>query len=134
MLSNVRKATILFKLAQFKTARLVFKGGSLRTLIASTDEEMARGLSGLDSLPSNTGMLFVMPSVGPVHFWMRDTHIPLDIAFLDANMRVLSIQTMASETGSARHEGPVRYAVETNAGWFKKNGVVPGAIMEGINV
>lgn len=128
MLSNVRKATILFKLAQFKTARLVFKGGSLRTLIASTDEEMARGLSGLDSLPSNTGMLFTIPVARPVYFWMRGTRIPLDIAYLDGDLKVLSIHTMAPDTGSSRHDGPVKYAVETNAGWFREHGVQVGDV------
>lgn len=108
---------------------LMFGRDGLDVQTATTPEQLRKGLSGIRALPSNTGMLFVMPSVGPAHFWMRDTHIPLDIAFLDENMRVLSIHTMEPETGAARHDGPVKYAVETNAGWFRGKGVRPGDIV-----
>lgn len=105
---------------------LTFGKHELDVQVASTPEDIRRGLSGIRSLPGNTGMLFVLPSAGPAYFWMRGTHVPLDIALLDANMRVRSIHTMEPATGEARDSGPVKYAVETNAGWFRRNGVRVG--------
>jgi len=121
-----RKNRILYKLAEIGIAVANFPNGRLHLMVSRTPELLARGLSGVHSLPSNTGMLFVMPAAGPAYFWMRNTHIPLDIAFLDENMSILSVQTMEPETGSARHDGPVKYAIEARAGWFDEHGVKVG--------
>lgn len=123
MMSRERKQRILWKLAEQRVVRIEAGTGVLRALVADTPETLAQGLSGLDSLPSNTGMLFVMPREGAAHFWMRNTRVPLDIAFLDRNARVLSIQSMEPETGSALHDGPVKFALEVNAGWLSNKGV-----------
>lgn len=131
-MNEFRKARSLGKRAPRRT--LMFGDHGLSVQTVTSPEQLRKGLSGIRALPSNTGMLFVMPSVGPVHFWMRDTHIPLDIAFLDENMRVLSIHTMEPETGAARHDGPVKYAVETNAGWFRGKGVKSGDIVGKSNI
>lgn len=123
MMSRERKQRILWKLAEQRVVRVEAGTGTLRALVADTPDSMARGLSGLSSLPSNTGMLFIMPREGPAHFWMRNTHIPLDIAFLDKDAKVLAIQLMEPETGAAAHDGPVKFVLETDAGWFSNKGV-----------
>ena len=107
-----------------------FPSADLQVRVARDPTDLVAGLSGIRTLPDNTGMLFVLPAEGPAYFWMRDTHIPLDIALLDANMRVRSIHTMEPETGEARDSGPIKYAVETNAGWFAQNGVEVGDVGE----
>ena len=106
--------------------RLRFGNHVLDVMVSSSPEELRRGLSGIRSLLRNKGMLFILPEVGPAHFWMRDTRIPLDIALLDANMKVRAIHTMEPGTGEVRDYGPIKYAVETNAGWFRRNGVRVG--------
>ncbi len=83
------------------------------------------------TLGADSGMLFVF---GTDHapadcaFWMQDTPTPLSIAFIDATMRVISIQDMAAET-TTFHEPPsaCRYTLETNLGWFSNHGVVVGS-------
>lgn len=124
-MNHLRRTRILQKLA---SSRLTLKFGehALEVRRVTSPAGLSRGLSGIRSLPDNTGMLFVMPEVGPAHFWMRNTHIPLDIAFMDENMKVLGIQTMRPLIGTAQHEGSVKYVVETNAGWFKQHGIRAG--------
>lgn len=130
MITMERKARILYKLAEMRMAVLTFPSAKLRVMLANTPEELSKGLSGLDSLSADTGMLFTLQRTGPARFWMRDTRIPLDIAFLDEKMRILSIQRMEPHTGAAVYDGPIKYAVETNAGWFAQNGVEVGDVGE----
>lgn len=101
--------------------------------VCDTEPLRRRGLMGVKYLPQDCGMLFVMEEAGPVSFWMRNTLVPLDIAFLDKNLKVLGIDEMEPHTGKCSCRGPVKYAVETNRGWFQRNKIVPGCrvIMHG---
>jgi len=103
-------------------------GQTLWVEIAESDDALLCGLSKRDSLPPDHGMLFVMPRVMPMSFWMRNTHMPLSIAFLDAQGRILDIQSMVPDRTDIlyRSPGPVRYAVEVNLGWFASHGVNVG--------
>ncbi len=78
-------------------------------------------------LGENEGMFFVFPNAQIRRFWMKNTVIPLDIAYLDPDGVIVNILTMEplDESGylSAR---PAQYALETGAGWFARNGVKPG--------
>ena len=91
------------------------------------EREFAIGLSGRRSLEGR-GMLFAFPDGTTTAFWMKGTHIDLDIAFVDASMRVIDIQTMRAETEDL-HKAPASYvaAVEAPAGWYAANGVKLGA-------
>lgn len=95
--------------------------------IADTPELRERGLMHRDSLPPEHGMLFVYPRPRVLSFWMRNTRIPLDIAFLDGDGRILDIQRMEPFTDDL-HESPAPalYALEMAAGWFAEHGVEPG--------
>ena len=108
------------------TCTLHFTGGKLRTKACTTEHTRTQGLAGVTHLPEGDGMLFVMESVGPANFWMRNTTVPLDIAFLDSKFRIIEIASMDPHTGRSSCDGPVRYAVETNSGWFLEHGVIPG--------
>src|SRR3990172_5329761 len=70
------------------------KAIELRVPVAQTEAERTKGLSGLSELPMDGGMLFVFPDEGRVPFWMKDTSLPLSIAFIDANGRIVDIQDM----------------------------------------
>ncbi|MFA7249528.1 MAG: DUF192 domain-containing protein [Dehalococcoidia bacterium] len=91
------------------------------------EREYSIGLSGRRSLEGR-GMLFAFPDGATVGFWMKGTHIDLDIAFVDASMRVIEVQTMRAETLDI-HTPPGRYiaAVEAPAGWYAANNVKAGA-------
>jgi len=70
-------------------------------------------------------MLFIYPTSRPRTFWMKNTHIPLSIAFLDDFGKIINIQKMEPLQIDKRYHSiqPVRYALEVNQGWFKKNDV-----------
>lgn len=100
----------------------------LRVEIVQTDEERMRGLMFREKLPEDQGMLFVFEAARIQTFWMRNTFIPLDIAFIDADGRIVDIQRMAplDETQSYHSPAPVPYVLEVNAGWFEKHALKVG--------
>jgi uncharacterized membrane protein (UPF0127 family) len=100
---------------------------SLAVEIADAPEERSHGLMGRDTLPGDAGMLFVWPEDASASFWMKDTLIPLSIAFIDAAGKIIDIQDMQPMDETLRYgPGPYRYAVEANQGWFAENGIAVG--------
>jgi uncharacterized membrane protein (UPF0127 family) len=80
-----------------------------------------------ESLPPDRGMLFVFQREDRLAFWMKNTPIPLDIAFIDAQGRILEIQEMKPLDTTVYHSRqPALYALEVNAGWFQKHGIKVG--------
>ena len=83
-------------------------------------------------LPKNQGMLFKFRTPTFASFWMRDTYIPLDIAFLDDNGKILQIESMTPlSTGIIYSNHQCRYALEVNKGWFTKNDIAVGSRIDG---
>ena len=86
-----------------------------------------------DKLGRNDGMLFVFDQIGYHGMWMKNTLIPLSVAFIDESGRILNIAEMEPHseiTHSAA--GPARYALEMNAGWFKARNIAPGSVVKGL--
>ena len=104
------------------------EGHSLEVELATTPTARSCGLSNRVQLSDNQGMLFIYPTPGPRNFWMKDTIIPLSIAFLDDSGRILSIHQMVPLQTDERYRSvqPVRYALEVNQGWFTDHGVGVG--------
>jgi uncharacterized membrane protein (UPF0127 family) len=96
--------------------------------VADNQDERSVGLMYRASLAPDRGMLFVFQDDLPRAFWMKNTTIPLSIAFADAAGRVTAIMDMVPDDGRARYvsPGPARYALEVNRGWFAKNGIRVG--------
>ncbi|NNJ97802.1 MAG: DUF192 domain-containing protein [Gammaproteobacteria bacterium] len=90
------------------------------------------GLAFRTDLPDDHGMLFVYARDRIVSFWMKDTSIPLSIAFLDRDGRILEIHDMypLDSTRYYFSKSPVRYALEVNQGWFSDNGIEVGDRLE----
>lgn len=111
-------------------SRLVRMGVGSTTLqveIALTPEAQSQGLMFRDSLPWDQGMLFVYDHPQHLTFWMKNTTIPLDIAFISAEGRIEEILTMTPLTEKIyRSSRPALYALEVNRGWFRKKGVKVG--------
>ena len=100
---------------------------TVRVEIADEPDERERGLMYRDSLPEDTGMLFVYPSERTLSFWMRNTRIPLDIAYVDQRGVIVDIQTMAPQSDRQYPSAaPAMYALEMAAGWFEEHGVSVG--------
>ena len=106
-------------------------GIQIQVEIADDDAERSRGLMHRTSLPENQGMLFVYPDERTLGFWMRNTLIPLDIAYADREGRIVDIQQMEPQTDETHNSAaPAMYALEMNQGWFEKNGVRVGDLIE----
>ncbi|MFQ5750752.1 MAG: DUF192 domain-containing protein [bacterium] len=91
--------------------------------IAQDEETLMSGLMYREELPENQGMLFVFQNQRILSFWMRNTFIPLDIAFINRDGMVVDIQQMAplDETKQYISSAPALYALEVNAGWFEEH-------------
>ena len=96
--------------------------------VADTLEKQERGLMFRRSLPDNEGMLFVYKEPIEMSFWMRNTFLPLDIAFIGADGRILNIHQARPLDDSVlyRSAGAAKYVIETNQGWFSRHGIGPG--------
>lgn len=100
--------------------------------LALTPAEQQKGLMHRDSLDANNGMLFLFPNVGPHAIWMRNTRIPLDLAYFDSAGKLLELHTLYpyDETSVPSRSQHVLIAVETNRGWFAQNNIRPGARLD----
>ena len=109
-------------------AWVIFGADTVRAEIARTPDERSRGLSNRDHLASGSGMIFVFDTEEVRSFWMQDTFIPLDIAYLDANARIIDIQQMEPETTRLHtSSGPAMFALEVPQGWFALMEIEVGA-------
>lgn len=100
--------------------------------LADTHLKREIGLMNRKHLSKNQGMLFKFPFNTRLSFWMKDTYIPLDIAFLDENGKILQIEEMIPlSTRPIYSKSSCKYALEVNKGWFKDNGVKEGQYIGG---
>ena len=82
---------------------------------------------------ADQGMLFVYPDERPRNFWMKDTSLPLSIAYLDAQGRIVRIADMTPfDTSPVPSVRPAMYALEVNQGWFTRHAVQVGASAKGV--
>ena len=106
------------------------RGGSLDFTVelALTPGEQAYGLMFVEEMPMDHGMLFVFPEPRPASFWMRNTLIPLDMLFIEADGTILNIEAQAEpQTETPRRSaGPVRGVLEINGGLAALLGIRPG--------
>lgn len=114
-----------------RVERVTVGGVPVSVEIADTRALRERGLMNRDELPDDYGMLFVYPDERIRSFWMRNTRIPLDIAFIDRNGSIINIEQMRPQTDeNTISAGPVMYALEMNQDWFASNDVEPGDRLE----
>jgi uncharacterized membrane protein (UPF0127 family) len=100
---------------------------SIRAEIARTDDERARGLMNRKELPDGEGMLFVFDRDQILSFWMKDTLIPLSIAYISSDGRILEIHDMKPrDLSPIRSNRSLRYALEVPQGWFSRTGIALG--------
>lgn len=109
---------------------LYIKGKEIWVEVAKTPAERATGLMGRRHLEKEEGMLFIFEEEGYHSFWMKDTLIPLSIAFIDREGRIVKITDMKPMTLTSHPPPqPILYALEMNQGWFSKNGIKPGDVV-----
>ncbi|RZL28297.1 MAG: DUF192 domain-containing protein, partial [Rubrivivax sp.] len=117
---------------QLRTVPLTAGMHVIQAEVAITPQERAIGLMHRKEMPANHGMLFVFEEAQPQCFWMRNTLLPLSIAFIDDAGAVVNIADMKpmDETSHCSAK-PVRYALEMNKGWFAKRGIKAGSKLGG---
>jgi uncharacterized protein len=102
----------------------------LYVAVAETAQEQQEGLMGVEMLPADNGMAFVFDEPANPTFWMKDTLIPLSIAFIDENDRVIGVRDMqpcdADPCPTYGIEEPYVLAIEANLGWFEEAGIEAG--------
>lgn len=109
------------------TIVIEIEGIELTVEVADTRESRSEGLMFRRSMKENHGMLFVFETESQVSFWMKNTRIPLSIAFIAADGTIRQIEDMEPESlSSVVSERNVLYALEVNQGWFEKNGITAG--------
>lgn len=100
-------------------------GHELKVKVAANDSHREKGLMNTEALPDNEGMLFVYEEPQMMSFWMKDTYLPLDIAFFDSDRYLTNIEFMRpDQTKNIYHSaGEAKYALEVNRGWFLDRGI-----------
>lgn len=130
----VANATVLAQGAMLPRAELTAGFHRIEAEVAANQTDRSQGLMHRRTLPPNGGMIFVFPVSATHCFWMRNTPLPLSIAFLDEKGRIISIDEMAPETENNHCPAePARFALEMNAGWFKAKGLKAGMSIGGVD-
>ena len=102
--------------------------------VAATEPARQQGLMHRRSMAPQDGMLFVFQEAAPYCMWMRNTFIPLSVAFLDDKGIILNIAEMNPQSDDSHcAKGDARFALEMNRGWFAARRIGPGARIGGIN-
>ena len=113
--------------------KLHLNGHAIRAEVARTPAERAKGLMNRRSMGKNDGMLFVFEQPQVVSMWMKNTLIPLSVAFIDEQGRIINIAEMLPETLDSHSSlALAKYALEMNAGWFDKHNILAGKSVDGI--
>ena len=143
MIAHLRTTTLFLVLSfaifaadaevTFRTGKVAVAGHPLKVEIASSDPQRMQGMMFRKKLGPDDGMLFIFEEPAYHSMWMKNTLIPLSVAFLDAEGRILNILDMEPETlDTHTAAGPAVYAVETNKGWFAAHRVKAGDKVSGL--
>jgi uncharacterized membrane protein (UPF0127 family) len=119
--------------APLKTATVRVANHPLKVEVAASDPEREKGLMYRKQMGRNDGMLFVFDEPAYHAMWMKNTLIPLSVAFIDRDGVILNILDMEPQTlDSHQAAGPAVYAIETNKGWYAEHQVKAGDRVAGL--
>lgn len=118
---------------QFPTTKLTAGMHLIQAEVAQTDPQRQQGLMFREKMANNHGMVFVFEQPGTQCMWMKNTPLPLSVAFIDADGKIVNIEDMQPKTLDSHCSAkPVKYALEMNLGWFKQKNVKPGSAIGGL--
>jgi uncharacterized protein len=105
----------------------------IRAEVAASEAERQQGLMFREKMGPNEGMVFRFGAPASVCMWMKNTHIPLSVAFIDEHGKIVNIEDMQPQTTDSHcAKKPVHYALEMNQGWFRQKNIKPGMVIEGL--
>ena len=127
-------------LAQHSAAQQRFPAATLnigihliQAEVAQRDEERAQGLMFREQLGQNEGMVFRFPENRPICMWMKNTFVPLSVAFIEESGSIINIEDMQPQTLNAHcAKKPARFALEMNQGWFRQKNIRSGLQVTGL--
>ncbi|HZG22677.1 MAG TPA: DUF192 domain-containing protein [Herbaspirillum sp.] len=118
---------------KFPTTQLNIGIHLIKAEVAKTEAEREQGLMFRDRMADNEGMLFLFGQPAGVCMWMKNTLIPLSVAFMDEKGVIINIEEMKEQTlDSHCAKRAAVYALEMNKGWFKQKNIKPGTKIEGL--
>ena len=128
-------AALICSACMAQEPHVVLKGERFTVELAQTADEQALGLMFREEMDDDRGMLFLFPVEAMRSFWMKNTRIPLDIFYFDADLKLVSVAENARPCKTRRcpnypSKGPAKYVLELNAGKAAELGVQPGDLLE----
>ncbi|MFP5392655.1 MAG: DUF192 domain-containing protein [Gammaproteobacteria bacterium] len=119
--------------ARFGRAELAAGMHLIQAEVAADDASRQQGLMFREKMGANNGMVFVFDEPAKQCMWMKNTLLPLSVAFIDAQGRIVNIEDMQPQTLDTHcSDKPVKYALEMNLGWFKQKHIKPGVVIDGL--
>jgi uncharacterized membrane protein (UPF0127 family) len=117
----------------FKVTRLTAGMHMIKAEVAANDPQRQQGLMFREKMEGNAGMVFVFDQPAKQCMWMKNTLLPLSVAFLDDKGVVINVEDMQPKTLESHCSAkPARYALEMNLGWFKQRNIKPGIAIGGL--
>lgn len=132
-LGLVTTSALSQQIQKFNSASLTAGMYVIKAEVAANEAERQQGLMFREKMAPNEGMVFIFDRPAAVCMWMKNTPLPLSVAFLDDEGKIINIEDMqpqSTDTHCAAKQA--RYALEMNLGWFKQKNVKPGTIISGL--
>jgi uncharacterized membrane protein (UPF0127 family) len=130
---SVLVTTVMAQAPTIELIELTANFHRIEAEVAANQESRMQGLMHRKSMAPNRGMLFVFPRAERYCMWMRNTLLPLSVAFLDDQGKILNIEDMQPETEDNHcASAPARFALEMNLGWFAQKGIASGQRLGGL--
>lgn len=105
----------------------------IKAEVAGNEAEREYGLMYREKLGPNEGMIFLFGAPAGVCMWMKNTPLPLSVAFIDTSGKIVNIEDMQPQTTNSHcAKKPIAYALEMNLGWFKQKNIRPGTVIGGL--
>ncbi|WP_245549238.1 DUF192 domain-containing protein [Noviherbaspirillum massiliense] len=105
----------------------------IKAEVAVTPAQRQQGLMFREKMGPNEGMLFLFDAPAGVCMWMKNTLIPLSVAFIEETGKIVNIEDMKPQTTDSHcAKKPIRYALEMNSGWFQQKNIKPGSVIGGL--
>lgn len=122
----------LFFSNRYFMPQVVIGGQTVKVMIADSEDERVKGLSGRRSLAANRGMLFIFDETGNYGIWMKDMRFPIDVIWINGNEVVDIKADIAPETYPAvfTPQEPAQYVLEVNTGFSAEHGIEKGSSVE----
>ncbi len=105
----------------------------IKAEVAANDAQREQGLMFREKMGPNEGMVFLFNTPASVCMWMKNTLIPLSVAFIDAEGKIINIEDMEPQTTESHcAKKPAQFALEMNRGWFKQKNIKPNSVINGL--